>query len=198
MFVEKDITMVSNGNGMWRRQSIRTAAVFGGVATGVMLVVGSPAVGVAAAHGHSTESGDAVGRPGLDNPAPGLRVVQALGDRVYNQNTPLNRAFDNSASGVYYHDQFGTPNYAAPTHGDNGKFPTLLNSNIAGGAPRTVYNGAQGLGARLPDEEDLPGTAVRALSGIPKSSGDSHARSASATNCTSASARTTVHAQGSC
>ena len=37
MFVEKDITMVSNGNGMWRRQSIRTAAVFGGVATGVML-----------------------------------------------------------------------------------------------------------------------------------------------------------------
>lgn len=190
--------MFSSENGIRQRQAFRAVAVASGLVAGVMLVIGTPAVGVASAHGHSTESGDAVGRPGLDNPAPGLRVVQALGDRVYNQNTPLNRAFDNSASGAYYHDQFGTPNYDAPTHGDNGKFPTLLNSNIAGGVSRTVYNGAQGLGVRLPDEEDLPGTAVRVLSGVPKSSGDSHARSASATNCVTSSVRTTVHAQGSC
>ncbi|RWA20228.1 hypothetical protein MELE44368_18700 [Mycolicibacterium elephantis DSM 44368] len=167
-----------------------------------MLAVGSPAVGMASAHGHSTESGDAVGRPGLDNPAPGLRAVQAIGDRVYNQNTPLNRALDNSLFGVYYHQRFGTPNYADPTHGDNGNFPTLLNSNVFGGVPRFAYDLAQELGTPLPNEEDLPGTAIRALSGVPKSAHPDHPHPHStvtlSNDCNKVIARTSLRAQGSC
>jgi hypothetical protein len=112
---------------------IGVPGLVGATVAGALLVIGSPAAGVASAHGYSTESGDAVGRPGLKNPAPELRVVQAVGDRVFNQSTPANRAFDNSPVGAYYHDRVGTPNYETPTHGSNGDYQTLLNSPESSG-----------------------------------------------------------------
>ena len=54
-----------------------------------------------------------------------LRAIQAAGDRVFNQSTPWNGVLDSSPLGASYHDDFGTPNYGDPTHGDNGNFPTL-------------------------------------------------------------------------
>ena len=142
----------------------------GATLVGALLVVGSPAAGSAGAHGYSTESGDAVGRPGLKNPAPELRVVQAVGDRVFNQSTPENRALDNSAAGAYYHDRFGTPNYETPTHGSNGDYQSLLNSpKVLGGAPGKLYDFAQANGAALPDEKDMDATYLRRLSGVPES-----------------------------
>ncbi|WP_142386810.1 hypothetical protein [Mycobacterium hubeiense] len=192
--------------GRHRRRSsrvVRTRHILGGAVAGAVLAVGSLAAGFAFAHGHSTESGDAVGRPGLDNPAPGVRAVQAIGDRIYNQKTPVNRALDNSAFGSLYHEEFGTPNYDDPTHGDNGEFPSLLNDgNLWAGVPRSTYDLAQELGAPLPNEEDLPGTAIRRLSGVPKSSDPGephpHAASASSLKCSKVAGGTALRAQGSC
>jgi hypothetical protein len=138
-----------------------------------MLAVATPSAGIAFAHGYSTPSGDAVGRPGLDNPAPGVRLAQALGDKIFNQSTAFNKAWDTSPFGVAFHETFGTPNYEEPTHGTNGTFKGILNSN---GAITDMYNRAQagGLGG-LPDEEDLPGSLVRFVSGVPVTDGSHHA-----------------------
>ncbi len=188
--------------------ALRVPALVGAAVAGALLAIGSPAAGQANAHGHSTESGDAVGRPGLKNPAPELRVVQAVGDRVFNQSTPTNRALDNSPVGAYYHDRVGTPNYEAPTHGSNGDYQTLLNSpKVLGGAPGKIYDFAQAHGARLPDEEDMDGSYVRRLSGVPESE-HSHGGSAkphvvavastTPTKCGKAVGATSISAQGSC
>lgn len=187
--------------------TIRVPGLVGAAVVGALLVIGSPGAGLASAHGHSTESGDAVGRPGLKNPAPELRVVQAVGDRVFNQSTPTNRALDNSAAGAYYHDRVGTPNYAAPTHGSNGDYQTLLNSSkVLGGAPGKMYDFAQAHGAPLPDEEDMDGTVIRRLSGVPVSEhphagsvpAQPHTVAVAATKCGKAVGATTISAQGSC
>ncbi|MFL0289850.1 hypothetical protein ACJH6J_02240 [Mycobacterium sp. SMC-18] len=180
----------------------------GAAVVGALVVIGSPGAGVASAHGYSTESGDAVGRPGLKNPAPELRAVQAVGDRVFNQSTPANRALDNSAVGAYYHDRVGTPNYETPTHGSNGDYQTLLNSNkVLGGAPGKMYDFAQAHGADLPDEADLDASALRRLSGAPASEHHTHAVSVSghtaaatvtSSKCGKAVGATSISAQGSC
>lgn len=183
---------------------IRVPALACAAVVGALMVIGSPA-GTASAHGYSTESGDAVGRPGLKNPAPELRVVQAAGDRVFNQSTPVNRALDNSAAGAYYHDRFGTPNYEAPTHGSNGDYQTLLNSpKVLGGAPGKLYDFAQANGAALPDEKDMDATYLRRLSGVPESDHTHagpvhpHTVSVAATTCGKSVGATSISAQGSC
>lgn len=180
----------------------------GATLVGALLVIGSPAAGSASAHGYSTESGDAVGRPGLKNPAPELRVVQAVGDRVFNQSTPANRALDNSAMGTYYHDRVGTPNYETPTHGSNGDYQTLLNSpKVFGGTPGKLYDFAQANGANLPDEADMDASVLRRLSGAPASdhhthtvsvSGHTAAAAVAPSKCGKAVGGTTISAQGSC
>ncbi|WP_418004117.1 hypothetical protein ACNO8X_03150 [Mycobacterium sp. PDNC021] len=188
------------------RPAIRVPALAGAAVVGALMVIGSPA-GAANAHGYSTESGDAVGRPGLKNPAPELRVVQAAGDRVFNQSTPTNRALDNSPAGAYYHDRFGTPNYETPTHGSNGDYQTLLNSpKVLGGAPGKLYDFAQANGAALPDEKDMDATYIRRLSGVPQSdhthggtvSEHPHTVSVAATTCGKSVGSTTISAQGTC
>ncbi|WP_059020609.1 hypothetical protein [Mycobacterium sp. M26] len=176
----------------------------GATALAAALTLAAPGAGIASAHGYSTPSGDAVGRPGFGtesapgNPAPGVRIVQALGDRVFNQSTPFNKALDDSALGVGYHNAFGTPNYDHPTHGSNGSFVSLLN----GGLIKTTYDQLQAQGVDLPDEADLDATFIRALSGVSTSSTPhrttAKAAAASSKSCTVTVAKTTLRAQGSC
>ena len=192
-----------------------SATIAGVAALSALLVVAAPGAGEAHAHGYSTPSGDAVGRPGLDNPAPVMRLAQAIGDHIYNQNTPLNKVFDASPAGQNYHTMFGSPDYEIPTHGSNGTFKGVLNMP---GSLRDAYNGAQTAGRGLPEEEDLPGTAIRAVSRAPAPtphetsgghSGASHATSGGHSGAPRAAAsipakcatlvnRTTLRAQGSC
>ncbi|BBZ75244.1 hypothetical protein MANY_05810 [Mycolicibacterium anyangense] len=182
-------------------------SVLGATALATALTVVAPGAGTASAHGYSTPSGDAVGRPGFGsesapgNPAPGVRIVQALGDRVFNQSTPFNKALDDSALGVGYHTAFGTPNYDHPTHGSNGTFVSLLN----GGLIKTAYDSLQAQGVRLPDEADLDATLIRALSGVSASTTPHRttavtpaAAAGKSKACTVKAAKTTLRAQGSC
>ena len=192
-----------------------SATIAGVAALSALLVVAAPGAGEAHAHGYSTPSGDAVGRPGLDNPAPVMRLAQAIGDHIYNQNTPLNKVFDASPAGQNYHTMFGSPDYEIPTHGSNGTFKGVLNMP---GSLRDAYNGAQTAGRGLPEEGDLPGTAIRAVSRAPAPtphetsgghSGASHETSGGHSGAPRAAAsipakcatlvnRTTLRAQGSC
>jgi len=174
--------------------------VLGSAALAATAALLSPAAGQAHAHGYSTPSGDAVGRPGLDNPAPLVRLTQALGDNVFNQNQPFNKSLDDSALGQNYHATFGTPNYEVPTHGSNGAWTGLWNMQ----SPlKDDYNAAQAAGRALPNEEDLSGEVIRLVSGAPAP--QPHAKDpapaqsdASASNCTVLAAQTSLRAQGSC
>jgi len=184
-------------------------ALLGATLAGALLAVASPGAGTALAHGHSTESGDAVGRPGFQNPAPGIRVAQALGDRVFNQSTPLNKALDDTLPGDSFHGYLGTPNYGDPTHGSNGSIVPLLNGNWYG-MPGAAYDLAQSAGAQLPDEEGLSGDLIRNLRGtVTPGPGDphghdddhgddAHALAATSTDCDVLVGNTAVRAQGSC
>lgn len=164
-------------------------AALTGAVIAAALVVGSPAAGNAVAHGLSTPSGEAVGRVGLDNPAPVMRIVQAIGDRIFNQGTPLNQALDNSELGTGYHYAFGTPNYAAPTHGHNGVFVGILNTPQM----KVGYDNAQAAGMTLPAEKDLPGTLIRTLSGVPVTP-TTHSGAAVAATRTTARSATSISA----
>ena len=181
-----------------------SATIAGGAALSALLVMAAPGAGQAHAHGYSTPAGDAVGRPGLDNPAPGVRLAQAVGDHIYNQNTPLNKAFDDSPAGQNYHAMFGAPDYGTPTHGSNGTYTGVLNMP---GVLKDGYNAAQAAGRGLPEEENLPGTVIRAVSGAPVpaphkstggSSNSSHAAAATPAKCAALATRTALRAQGSC
>ena len=174
------------------------AALLGGAALAALFAIAAPGAGTAHAHGYSTPSGDAVGRPGLDNPAPGVRLTQAVGDRVFNQSTPFNKSLDDSQLGLNYHAAFGTPDYGVPTHGSNGSFTGILN---VAGPLKTNYNAAQAAGTALPEEEDLPGTLVRAVSGVPQAAPHTAAAAkspSSAARCTVLVAKSSLRAQGSC
>ncbi|MFN8032060.1 MAG: hypothetical protein U0Q47_02050 [Mycobacterium sp.] len=184
---------------------VLTGAALGGAALASVLMVAAPGAGTAAAHGYSTPSGDAVNRPGFGdedtpgNPAPVVRAVQALGDRVFNQSTPFNKALDDSPFGVNYHVAFGTPAEEGEpaTHGSNGTVKGLFND----GQIKTAYDSLQARGVRLPDEADLPGTFIRQLSGRQVTEAPDHHESASAAavkTCTLTVAKTTLRAQGSC
>ena len=180
-------------------------AMAGVTASAAMLAVAAPFAGNAYAHGHSTAPGDAVGRPGLNNPAPVMRLVQALGDKVFNQSTSFNMIWDDSAIGVAYHEVFGAPNYEEPTHGSNGSFKGILNSNVT---LKDMYDRAQVSGLEgLPDDEDLPGSFVRFVSGVPVTDGSHHAArqsrtvalSVSRTNtCGTVTGKTSLRAHGRC
>lgn len=171
--------------------------MLGSAALAAVAALASPGAGTALAHGYSTPSGDAVGRPGLDNPAPGVRLTQAIGDQIFNQN---NKALDDSPLGQSYHASFGTPDYEVPTHGSNGTWKGVLNTP---GVLRDNYNAAQASGRGLPKEEDLPGTVVRTVSGAPApkphETDNSAGRAATLpSNCTVLVAQTSLQAQGSC
>ncbi|MFV8049695.1 hypothetical protein [Mycobacterium sp. 48b] len=113
------------------------------------------------------KSADAVGRPDLGNPAPGVRAAQAIGDKVFNQNPGINKTLDDSPLGEAYHLNFGTGNYDDPTKGTNGVVKGELNVN----AGKYYYDQTQKyadqyLGNKLlPDEKDLPGTLPKAIAG---------------------------------
>jgi hypothetical protein len=99
---------------------------------------------------------------------------------------------------------FGAPDYETPTHGSNGTFTGVLNMP---GALKDGYNAAQASGRGLPEEEDLPGTGIRAVSGAPvpapheTTGGSSHSSQAAAATpakCAVLATRTAVRAQGLC
>lgn len=147
----------------------RHTIVLGGLVAGAALVLSAPGAGFASAHeGHSTESGQAVGRDGFDNPAPGVRLAQAFGDHVFNERTPFNKSLNESEFGQNYHRLYGTPNYEDHIHGSNGTQVGLLNTP----GFRDLYDGLQDSGLRLPGEEDLPGTVVRRVSGVQAGTGN--------------------------
>ena len=64
-------------------RSRRTRALLGGVMAGGVLALAAPA-GLAFAD----TPGDTVGRPDLENPAPGVRAAQAVGDATVQQRHP--------------------------------------------------------------------------------------------------------------
>ncbi|NKZ12345.1 hypothetical protein HGA11_15300 [Mycolicibacterium septicum DSM 44393] len=145
-------------------RSVRTRTLVGGVIAGGALAVALP-TGLASAD--SSASGNAVGRPAFDNPAPGVRAAQAVGDKVFNQTPGVNKTLDDSPLGEVYHTNFGTGNYADPSKGTNGVVQGELNVN----AGKYYYNQTQKysnqyLGNKiLPDEKDLPGTLPKAIAG---------------------------------
>ncbi len=151
----------------WARPTI----VLGGLVAGAALLLSAPGVGTASAHeGTRTESGQAVGRDGFDNPAPGVRLTQAVGDNIFNDKTPFNKALNESKMGQNYHRLYGTPNYDDYIHGSNGTQVGLLNKP----GFRDLYDGLQEAGVGLPSEADLPGTAVRRISGVKPGTGNGH------------------------
>lgn len=86
-------------------RSVRTRTLVGGVIAGGALAVALP-TGLASAD--SSASGNAVGRPAFDNPAPVVRAAQAAGDKVFNQTPGVNKTLDDSPLGEVYHTNFGT------------------------------------------------------------------------------------------
>ena len=83
-------------------RSRRTRTLIGGVMAGGVLALAAPA-GLAFAD----TPGDAVGRPSLPSPAPGVRAAQAVGDATFNDDTPLSTAINGSPLGIEYHKAFG-------------------------------------------------------------------------------------------
>ena len=85
-------------------RSVRTRTVIGGLAAGGALAALAPA-GMAAAvvdvnptkpgnQINPETPGTSVGRPDLDNPAPGLRAAQQFGDSIFNQTPGINKTLD--------------------------------------------------------------------------------------------------------
>ncbi|RDH74939.1 hypothetical protein DVS77_28795 [Mycolicibacterium moriokaense] len=131
-------------------RSRRTRTVIGGLAAGGALAAITPAGMAAAAAGPNEVAADtpgaAVGRPNLDNPAPGLRAAQQFGDSIFNQSSTVNKALDTSPVGQGYHQVFGQQGklrydiddqqyYYDTTTGSNGSLKGVLNTtpgNIIG------------------------------------------------------------------
>ena len=97
-------------------RSVRTRTVIGGFAAGGALAAFAPAGMAAAADVNPSKPGDqvnaetpgaSVGRPDLNNPAPGLRAAQQFGDSVFNQTPGINKTLDDSPVGTGYHQVFG-------------------------------------------------------------------------------------------
>jgi hypothetical protein len=123
-------------------RSTRTRTIVGGLAAGGALMALAP-IGVASAVKQPGEveantPGTAVGRPDLNNPAPGLRVAQQFGDSVFNQSTQINKTLDDSPVGAGYHTVFGKAGtvrydqadakYYYDGKGTNGAFKGVLNT----------------------------------------------------------------------
>jgi hypothetical protein len=123
-------------------RSTRTRTIVGGLAAGGALMALAP-IGVASAVKQPGEveantPGTAVGRPDLNNPAPGLRAAQQFGDSVFNQSTQINKTLDDSPVGAGYHTVFGKAGtvrydeadakYYYDGKGTNGAFTGVLNT----------------------------------------------------------------------
>ncbi|MCV7159641.1 hypothetical protein [Mycolicibacterium brisbanense] len=159
-------------------RSVRTRTLVAGVLAGGALAAVVPA---SIASASTDPSADAVKRPAFGNPAPGVRVAQAVGDKVFNQTPGINKTLDDSPLGEGYHINFGTPaggvdtstrtasnpNPAPLTTGTNGAIQGELNVN----AGKYYYDQTQKwaeltVGNKiLPDESDLPGTLPKAVAG---------------------------------
>ncbi|MDH6199136.1 hypothetical protein M2272_005804 [Mycobacterium frederiksbergense] len=171
-------------------RSLRGRTLVGGILAGGALAVAGPAGAALAVPTHTgNASADAVGRAGLDNPAPGVRAVQAVGDQVFNQKTPVNKALDDSELGRVYHLNYGTTSADGITPGKNGVMVGELNVN----AGKYYYDQAQAAGVPLPGEKDLPGVLPKVLSG--NTSAAKSGSSAKPSNCTAAAGKTKVSAQ---
>jgi hypothetical protein len=129
-------------------RSRRARTVIGGRAAGGALAAFVPAGMAAAATDVNKDKDDvqvnadtpgaAVGRPDLENPAPGVRVAQQFGDSLFNGDTTITKTLNGSALGTSYHQAFGekgeldlneaTGNYEYTVGtGSNGSFTGLLN-----------------------------------------------------------------------
>jgi hypothetical protein len=140
--------------------SKRARTILGGVVAGGALAMIAPTglaqatPGVDNAKGQEGGTGprpvasmaDNVGRPDFKNPAPGVRAIQTVGDTVFNQDSDLNAAVDNSALGAQYHRAFGTRGTFSADEkgvvsyaddGSNGYVTGILNTGTGG------RNGAQ-------------------------------------------------------
>jgi hypothetical protein len=129
-------------------RSRRTRTVVGGVTAGGLLAIIAPAGLAAAEQVPADTPGAAVGRPDLNNPAPGLRTAQQFGDSIFNDSTPINETLNTSPVGTGYHQVFGTRGtltynedegiyYYDTTTGSNGSFKGVLNmapGNVVGDA----------------------------------------------------------------
>ena len=99
-------------------RSVRTRTVIGGFAAGGALAALAPAGMAAAAvtdvnpdkpetQVNAETPGASVGRPDLNNPAPGLRAAQQFGDSIFNQTPGINKTLDDSPVGTGYHQVLG-------------------------------------------------------------------------------------------
>jgi hypothetical protein len=133
--------------------SKRARTILGGVVAGGALAMIAPTGIAHAAPDNATgqEDGtgkrpvatmaDNVGRPDFKNPAPGVRAVQTVGDTVFNQDSDLNAAVDDSALGVQYHRAFGSRGTFSTDsdgvvsyndNGSNGYVTGILNTGTGG------------------------------------------------------------------
>jgi hypothetical protein len=151
-------------------QGLKARTLVGGVMAGGAMAMAVPMGAASAEPTHTGDkSADAVQRPAFDNPAPVVRVAQAIGDNIYNDKTPLNAALNASPLGTGYHIRMGTPSTgeqipnpdfddSLPPSEDNPE--TILDPGTNGSnvgqlnlAYAAIPYGALG----GPKEEDLPG-----------------------------------------
>lgn len=179
-------------------RSVRSRTLVGGILAGGALAMAGPAgMALAVPTNTGNPSADAVGRPDLGNPAPGVRVTQAVGDQVFNQKTPVNKALDDSDLGKVYHLNFGTtstgvidPKTGKVDPGTNGVVKGELNVN----AGKYYYDDLQARGLALPDEKNLPGVLPKLASGN-TAAAKSGSTAKVSSNCTAATGKTSVSAQ---
>lgn len=166
-------------------RSVRSRTLVVGILAGGALAMAGPAgMALAVPTNTGNPSADAVGRPDLGNPAPGVRITQAVGDQVFNQKTPVNKALDDSDLGKVYHLNYGTtstgvvdPKTGKVDPGTNGVIKGELNVN----AGKYYYDDLQTRGVPLPDEKNLPGVLPTALSGNAATAKASSKKSSSCT-----------------
>ena len=118
-------------------RSLRGRTVVAGIVGAGALLAAGPAA-MAFADDQTTPGGATGGRPDFTNPAPGVRMVQSVGDSTFDNWAPL----DNSPLGTAYHAAFGYSatgaeayNVAHPganVQASNGYVTGVLNSPIPG------------------------------------------------------------------
>lgn len=106
----------------------RALTLAGGVLAGAALSITAPAAlayadeGTEAPSRPTSDKGNSLGRPALDNPAPGVRLAQNLGDTVFHPGGGttggVQNSLNNSQLGQAYHRAFGTRGQV----GEDGKY----------------------------------------------------------------------------
>jgi hypothetical protein len=151
-------------------QGVKARTLVGGVMAGGAMAMAVPMGMANAVPTHTgNPSADAVGRPGFDNPAPAVRVAQAIGDKIYNDSTPLNAALNASPLGTGYHIRMGTTSTGELIDDDNDpSTPEVIDPGTNGsnvGQLNLAWAAIpyQALGG--PPEKDLPGTLPKFFAG---------------------------------